>query len=209
MQKLTKELLIALLKDINFSVVSFSKEEFAYAILLGGRVSDTLRISNQKCSNSIKKLFPNKKPRQSYINYILITNNLKLCNTCSLILSTDSFGKNSTNGDGLSSACYGCHNKQQSTYYYNNPEAQVSRVRKRDRNLDRSLTQVEILSIFYKYDYKCAYCKYDNDNHNIDYGENLHLDHIIPFSKGGLTIVDNTQLLCRPCNSKKSNKIGL
>ena len=46
---------------------------------------------------------------------------------------------------------------------------------------------------------KCVYCGAT---------ENLHLDHIIPFSKGGDTSVENLQLLCQKCNLQKSNKIG-
>lgn len=46
---------------------------------------------------------------------------------------------------------------------------------------------------------KCVYC---------NSSENLHLDHIIPFSKGGDTSVENLQLLCQKCNLEKSNKIG-
>ena len=45
---------------------------------------------------------------------------------------------------------------------------------------------------------KCVYCGSN---------ENLHLDHIIPFSKGGDTSVENLQLLCQKCNLEKSNKI--
>ena len=30
-------------------------------------------------------------------------------------------------------------------------------------------------------------------------------DHIIPWSKGGKTISDNCQMLCRNCNRKKQN----
>ncbi len=46
---------------------------------------------------------------------------------------------------------------------------------------------------------RCVYCGST---------ENLHLDHIIPFSKGGDTSIENLQILCRSCNLKKSNKIG-
>lgn len=46
---------------------------------------------------------------------------------------------------------------------------------------------------------RCVYCGSQ---------ENLHFDHIIPFSKGGDTSVENLQLLCRKCNLEKSNKIG-
>ena len=35
----------------------------------------------------------------------------------------------------------------------------------------------------------------------------LEIDHIYPRSKGGRDIDDNLQLLCPPCNRRKSNKI--
>ena len=35
----------------------------------------------------------------------------------------------------------------------------------------------------------------------------MEFDHIVPFSKGGKTEVDNLQLLCHKCNRKKGDKI--
>lgn len=46
---------------------------------------------------------------------------------------------------------------------------------------------------------RCVYCGST---------DNLQLDHIIPFSKGGATTLENLQLLCQKCNLDKSNKIG-
>ena len=46
---------------------------------------------------------------------------------------------------------------------------------------------------------KCVQC---------DSNENLEFDHIIPHSKGGANTYRNIQLLCEPCNRKKSAKIG-
>jgi len=36
--------------------------------------------------------------------------------------------------------------------------------------------------------------------------DDLQYDHIVPFSRGGTTTVDNLQLKCGRCNRRKSNK---
>lgn len=41
---------------------------------------------------------------------------------------------------------------------------------------------------------KCNQCSSIND---------IEYDHVIPVSKGGESVIDNIQLLCRPCNRKK------
>lgn len=48
---------------------------------------------------------------------------------------------------------------------------------------------------------KCKLCgRRPND------GVKLHVDHIVPYSLGGLTVIDNLQTLCDECNIGKSNK---
>jgi len=36
----------------------------------------------------------------------------------------------------------------------------------------------------------------------------VEFDHIIPFSRGGPTTVENIRLLCVACNRKKSNSLA-
>lgn len=48
---------------------------------------------------------------------------------------------------------------------------------------------------------KCEICK-----RNIVARADCHFDHIIPFSKGGKSVLSNCQILCTRCNLEKSNK---
>lgn len=50
--------------------------------------------------------------------------------------------------------------------------------------------------------YVCACCGYKSGTR-----EYLQIDHIKPMSKGGLTVADNLQVLCRNCNMRKGDKI--
>lgn len=61
-------------------------------------------------------------------------------------------------------------------------------------HIDRSI-------LWYMVDGKCQSC-----NKEISL-ENMEADHIIPYARGGQTILENAQCLCRDCNRQKSAKI--
>jgi hypothetical protein len=50
--------------------------------------------------------------------------------------------------------------------------------------------------------FKCRICGFGAED-----GVKLHVDHIIPVSRGGKTIESNLQTLCERCNFGKSNKL--
>lgn len=51
-------------------------------------------------------------------------------------------------------------------------------------------------------DFKCCLC---GRSPATTPGLELHIDHILPWSKGGETVIDNLQTLCSDCNIGKSN----
>ncbi|MEI8389778.1 MAG: HNH endonuclease [bacterium] len=51
-------------------------------------------------------------------------------------------------------------------------------------------------------DFKCLMCGKAPANYS---GVELHIDHIIPWSRGGETVIENLQTLCSVCNIGKSN----
>lgn len=68
------------------------------------------------------------------------------------------------------------------------------------RAYSRSIPPTLRRKILKAHDHKCAQCGRDlrQSGH--------HIDHIIPFSKGGLTAEDNLQALCPKCNLVKGNR---
>jgi 5-methylcytosine-specific restriction endonuclease McrA len=50
--------------------------------------------------------------------------------------------------------------------------------------------------------FKCNRC---GNSPALDRNCKLHVDHIVPFSKGGKTAFENLQALCDKCNLGKSN----
>ena len=59
------------------------------------------------------------------------------------------------------------------------------------------------LQILSRDNFRCVYC---GKSPATNIGTRLHIDHILPFSKGGKSIFENLQTLCEECNIGKSNK---
>lgn len=70
-----------------------------------------------------------------------------------------------------------------------------------DKNQRNRMTANLRKRIMERDNYTCQICgKYMPD------GVGLHIDHIVPISKGGKSIACNLQVLCSKCNGHKSNK---
>lgn len=68
----------------------------------------------------------------------------------------------------------------------------------------RAFTESQKIRAYEKQGHKCPMCVARGDM--TEYAlEDMEGDHIIPWSKGGHTTDDNLQMLCKKCNSAKSN----
>lgn len=66
------------------------------------------------------------------------------------------------------------------------------------RSLRKPPTLRERIEVHRRDGYRCVRCGSTED---------LHVDHVIPVSKGGTNNLDNLQLLCRDCNLRKGARV--
>jgi hypothetical protein len=70
------------------------------------------------------------------------------------------------------------------------------------RQRERSLMTADMrMKILRRDEFRCRMCGARRED-----GATLHVDHILPVSRGGTTVVGNLQTLCDTCNYGKSNK---
>ncbi len=74
--------------------------------------------------------------------------------------------------------------------------------RQRVREYTRSIPPSWRPIILELHGYRCANPKCRADLRKVQH----HIDHILPFSKGGTTTLENLQALCGPCNLAKGNR---
>jgi len=67
----------------------------------------------------------------------------------------------------------------------------------------RNFNNAERKVVFRRHSGQCAICDIA-----LDVQDKWHVDHVIPYDKGGKTILKNAQLLCPNCNLKKGNRMS-
>lgn len=69
-------------------------------------------------------------------------------------------------------------------------------------NRSRKISEAKRLRILRRDNFTCQKCGFHTDDKS-----KLHIDHILPFSKGGDNSDKNLQVLCPECNLAKSDKV--
>lgn len=81
---------------------------------------------------------------------------------------------------------------------------EIKNVKIKTRRTPRDINERLRFQVLKRDNFKCVCCgKSPATNSNVE----LHVDHIIPWSKGGETVIENLQTLCSKCNLGKGNII--
>lgn len=78
------------------------------------------------------------------------------------------------------------------------------KTQKRKNNSSRIVSDKLRYQVLKRDNFKCCACGASPAK---DPSVELHIDHIIPYSKGGETIMENLQTLCSKCNLGKSDTL--
>lgn len=76
--------------------------------------------------------------------------------------------------------------------------------RKKNKSKRRLISGKKRHAVFARDNYRCQIC-----GATVDDGAKLHVDHILPVSKGGTNDIKNLQILCEKCNLGKHNSSDL
>lgn len=74
------------------------------------------------------------------------------------------------------------------------------------RNKRKNITESVRYEVFARANFRCEAC---GNSPKIDNECVLHVDHIIPFSLGGIDNMTNYQCLCGSCNTSKGNRYSI
>ena len=68
--------------------------------------------------------------------------------------------------------------------------------------MKRQISRRRVFEVFRIDNFRCVYCGRGPED-----GVKLHCDHLIPYSKGGRTEIENMVTSCDKCNISKSNSL--
>lgn len=74
----------------------------------------------------------------------------------------------------------------------------------KNRSVSRKISDKLRYQVLKRDNFRCCACGASPAK---DSSVELHIDHIVPWSKGGETVIDNLQTLCSKCNLGKSDSI--
>ena len=80
----------------------------------------------------------------------------------------------------------------------------MKRTKPEKKSRRKSLSGKTRINVMERDDYTCQMC-----GRSIEDGIKLHIDHIVPVSKGGSNDMDNLQVLCHECNLAKHDRVDL
>lgn len=155
----------------------------------------------------LQSIITDKPKHLDYRQFLLYKLGYKYCTKCSTPKLLSEFYKNKSTSLGYNSCCKICQKQNFANWYSTHKEHCVNYNQIRKRQIGYAFSQYEIEFIFKKYNEMCQKCGYSDLDHQIDFGQRLHLDHIIPLARGGKNLISNMQLLCRSCNSKKGTSV--
>jgi 5-methylcytosine-specific restriction endonuclease McrA len=151
-----------------------------------------------------------KKYRLKKYGHVIPTTELKNCSKCKLEKPGDEFYIDRGTKDGRTHRCKSCIDEY-------GREHGKGKGAKRPTSVRNEIGNIKYFEILERDNYHCQDCGievtaiYDRQNppaqeeHYMDTA--CEIDHIIPRSKGGLTVKSNLQVTCRKCNREKGKSI--
>lgn len=205
-KKIGKNSITATELDKNSKIISYStvRNRFGWqkALKIAGLKLSSLgkRYSNQECFENLLNVwtFYKRQPKGSEMN--------KKPSIVGLKAYTDRWGSWNASLEAFVNEVNKDISQSDSTKIPSFPKVSNNYRKRKTILKDEDRREIKMglrYKILSKDNFKCIIC---GNSPATDPTCKLHIDHIIPFSKGGKTTIKNLRTLCNKCNIGKSNK---